>query len=48
MIQIKKLEYYLNKIEGITQSKGIQTKRANFREEEIFFYQHYHLWKIKK
>ncbi|OKZ77682.1 MAG: hypothetical protein BHW01_03955 [Clostridium sp. 27_14] len=34
--ELKKLEYYLNKIEGITQSKGIQTKRANFREEEIF------------
>ena len=33
---LKKLEYYLNKIEGITQSKGIQTRRANFREEEIF------------
>lgn len=32
----KKLEYYLNKIEGITQSKGIQTRRANFRQEEIF------------
>ena len=32
----KELEYYLNKIEGITQSKGMQTKRANFREEEIF------------
>ena len=34
--ELKKLEYYLNKIEGITQSKGIQTRRANFREEEIF------------
>ena len=33
---LKKLEYYLNKIEGITQSKGIQTIRANFREEEVF------------
>ena len=32
----KKLEYYLNKIEGITQSKGIKTRRANFRQEEIF------------
>ena len=32
----KNLEYYLNKIEGITQSKGIQTRRANFRQEEIF------------
>lgn len=30
------LEYYLNKIEGITQSKGMQTRRTNFREEEIF------------
>ena len=33
---IKDLEYYLNKIEGITQSKGMQTKRANFRQEELF------------
>ena len=32
----KELEYYLNKIEGITQSKGMQTRRANFRQEEIF------------
>ena len=31
---IKELEYYLNKIEGITQSKGMQTRRANFRQEE--------------
>ena len=34
---IKKLEYYLNKVEGIAQSKGMQTRRANFRQEEIFF-----------
>ena len=27
----KELEYYLNKLEGITQSKGMQTRRANFR-----------------
>lgn len=33
---IKELEYYLNKIEGITQSKGMQTRRANFRQEEVF------------
>ena len=33
---IKKLEYYLNKVEGIAQSKGMQTRRANFRQEEIF------------
>ncbi len=32
----KELEYYLNKIEGITQSKGMQTRRANFRQEETF------------
>ena len=32
----KELEYYLNKIEGITQAKGMQTRRANFRQEEIF------------
>ena len=33
---IKELEYFLNKIEGITQSKGMQTIRANFRQEELF------------
>ena len=33
---IKDLEYYLNKIEGITQSRGMQTRRANFRQEEMF------------
>ena len=33
---IKELEYYLNKIEGIMQSKGLITKRANFREEQVF------------
>ena len=32
----KELEYYLNKIEGITQSKGMQTRRANFRQEESY------------
>lgn len=32
----QELEYSLNKIEGITQSKGMQTKRANFRQEEVF------------
>jgi len=34
--KIKELEYYLNKIEGITQSKGMQTRRANVRQEESF------------
>ena len=33
---LKELEYSLNKIEGLLQSKGMQTKRANFREEQIF------------
>ena len=33
---IKELEYNLNKIEGIIQSKGMQSRRANFRQEEIF------------
>ena len=33
---LKKLEYFLNKIEGIAQSKGIKTRRANFRQEEIY------------
>lgn len=29
----KELEYLLNKVEGIAQSKGIQTRRAYFRQE---------------
>ena len=33
---IKDLEYYLNNIEGLMQSKGMQTKRANFRQEQLF------------
>ena len=33
---IKELEYNLNKIEGIAQSKGMQTRRANFRQEQLF------------
>ena len=33
---IKELKYNLNNIEGIMQSKGMQTRRANFREEQVF------------
>ena len=33
---IKDLEYQLNKIEGILQSKGMQTRRTNFRQEDLF------------
>lgn len=29
------LDYYLNKIEGIIESKGLQTRRANFRQEQV-------------
>ncbi len=32
----KELEYLLNKIEGILQSKGMQTRRAYFRQEQAF------------
>ena len=32
----KELEYLLNKIEGIIQSKGMQTRRGYFREEQTF------------
>ncbi len=32
----KDLKFYLNNIEGLMQSKGLQTRRANFREEQIF------------
>ena len=33
---IKELEYLLNKIEGIIQSKGMQTKWAYFRQEQAY------------
>ena len=33
---LKDLEYILNKIEGIIQSKGMQTRRAYFRQEPAF------------
>ena len=32
----KELEYNLDKIEGILQSKGLQTRRTNFRQEEAY------------
>ncbi len=32
----KELEYILNKIEGLIQSKGMQTRRAYFRQEQCF------------
>ena len=32
----KELEQIINKVEGISQSRGMQTKRANFRQEELF------------
>lgn len=32
----KELEYIINKIEGIVQSKGMQTRRAYFRQEQSF------------
>ena len=34
--KIEEQEYLLNKIEGIIQSKGMQTKRAYFRQEQAF------------
>lgn len=33
----KELEYLLNKIEGLVGARGMQTRRAYFREEEAFF-----------
>ena len=33
---LEDLEYYLNKLEGISQSKGLQKIRGNFRQEDIF------------
>jgi len=32
----KELEYIINKIEGILQAKGMQTRRAYFRQEQAF------------
>lgn len=32
----KQLEYTLNKVEGIMQSRGMQTRRAYFRQEQAF------------
>ena len=33
---LKELNYLINKIEGICQSNGLQTKKANFRQEQLF------------
>ena len=33
---LKDLNFYLNNIEGLMQSNGMQTRRANFREEQVF------------
>lgn len=33
---IKELEYLLNKLEGILQARGMQTRRAYFRQEQAF------------
>ena len=33
----KELEYNLDKIEGILQSRGMQTRRTNFRQEQLFY-----------
>lgn len=33
---VKDLEYLLNKLEGMMQSKGMQTRRAYFRQEQAF------------
>ena len=33
---LKELEYLLNKIEGILESKGMQTRRAYFRQEQSY------------
>ena len=34
--ELKEQEYVLNKIEGILQSAGLQTRRANFRQEQCY------------
>ena len=32
----KELKYNIEKIEGILQSRGLQTRRSTFREEQLF------------
>ena len=34
---IEELEYIISKVEGLLESNGIQTRRANFRQEQVFF-----------
>ena len=34
--ELKELEYLLNKLEGLLQGKGMQSKRAYFRQEQAF------------
>jgi len=34
--ELKEQEYLINKIEGILQSSGMQTRRANFRQEQLY------------
>lgn len=33
--ELSELNYYINKIEGLLESIGLQTKKANFRQEEV-------------
>ncbi len=33
---VSDLNYYLNKLEGLLESMGLKTKKANFRQEEVF------------
>ena len=33
---LKELEYFINKLEGLLQSKGLQTRKAYFRQEQAF------------
>ena len=34
--ELKEIEYCLNKVESLCQVRGMQVKRANFRQEELF------------
>ena len=33
---IEELDYLVNKVEGLLESSGMQTRRANFRQEQLF------------
>ena len=39
----KELEFYFSRLEGLLESKGMQTRRAYFRQEKSFLADAFHL-----